>query len=156
MVDVGEEQRHDTAGEDEISIAARIVCHLLMGQASDHGREEINLALPVHPCRSQPFDHERNELVGWLHRGVRRFEAGDSALEEKLMANGVLARETHEVFDDGDEFFPSVSERFARQTPIEQFPLTVFEHQVVEAELRLEVGVERRLLEIDALGEVAQ
>jgi len=72
------------------------------------------------------------------------------------MANRVLAREADEVLDDGDEFFARVRERFSCQTPIEQLLLTVFEHRAIEIELRLEVGVQRGLLEIDAVGEVAQ
>ena len=72
------------------------------------------------------------------------------------MANDVFAREPDEILDDGDEFVPRVCEGFACLTAIEQLSLAVFEHRVVEIELRLEVRIQRGLAEIDTVGEVAK
>ncbi len=77
-------------------------------------------------------------------------------MEEQLVANDVLAREPDEILDDGDEFVPRVGEGLACQTTIEELSLAVFEHRVVEVELRLEVRIQRGLAEIDAVSEVAK
>lgn len=144
------------ASEDDPTVTARIVGHLLVGQAGDDGGEQIDFAPTFDACGAKPLGHQLEERAGRRHRCVRRFETGDGALEEELMPNHVLAREANEVFDDGDEFFARISERFSCQAPIEQLLLAVLEHRSIEIELRLEVRVQRGLLEIDAVSEIAQ
>jgi hypothetical protein len=156
LVGVGDEHLHDATGEDDPSIATWIVRDLLVRQPGNESREQIDVALLLRAGSAEPFGHEFDEPVRGFHRGRRWFEAGDRALEEQLMPNRVLARETDEVLHYADQFFASVRKWFARRTQIEQLLLTVEEHQVVEIELRLEVRVQRRLLEVHALGKVAQ
>jgi len=88
-----------------------------MGQSGHDRREEIDVSGAVHACGAQPFGHEVDELAGRLHRGSRRFEAGDGALEEQLVANDpggdrwvLLARRVVEVL------VADVDRRSARST----------------------------------------
>ncbi len=44
-VDLGEEHRDDAVGEPDPTVAARVVGHLLVGDARDEGGEEVHVGL---------------------------------------------------------------------------------------------------------------
>jgi len=127
-----------------------------MGEAVDEGAEEIDLSGIGHACGGESLASDVVELESERVGGGRRLEAGDRSLEQQLVAYHVLGREPHQRLDELDERFAWVVVQGEGPHEVEELPVAVGEHQIVQAELRVEIGVEGRLTQVDALRQVSQ
>ena len=101
--DLGEVHLDRLAREAHPAVAAGVVGNLLVGEAGHDGGEQIEVAWFADPGSGEAFLADRVELscdgVGLLGR----LEAGDGALEEQLVADGVGRRKPGELLDQIDE-----------------------------------------------------
>ncbi len=155
-VDAGEEHLDDPAGLAEPAITVRVVEHLLVGEAGDDAGEDVGRRHVGDADRSEPQSTDLAEREYELARLGRRLETGDRALEHQLMADRILGRETHAELDELHQRLARIVGRRLRGGRLEQVLEPVDEHGVVQRELGVEVRVERRLAQVDAVGEIAQ
>ena len=113
------------------------------------------------PCAVTPAScislHAAPEcFLGERVRLRRRGEAGNVALEEQLAPRRILERERDERTQELLERRAGISGELQRFEPLEQLPVAVGEHRVVQRVLRVEVLVEGRLAHPDLAGQGMQ
>ena len=72
------------------------------------------------------------------------------------MAYHVLGREPHQCLGELHERLAGVVAEGQGPDPLQELAVAVGEHQVVQAELGVEVGVQGRLAQVDAVGKVPE
>jgi hypothetical protein len=160
-VAVGVGQQHVARAIDERgpSGPARVVGDLLVAQAGQRRRPQVERRLVVYPDVSQLPAHP---LVVLDRDGValrRRCESRDRALEEQLIADGVAAAE----LDEGARPRPRPGDRIGGEGVVAdggvhvggELPIRLEEHGVEDLVLRGEVGVDRLGPHADPFAEIA-
>ncbi len=155
-VDLGEEHREHPVGEAGPPIAAGIVGGLLVGEAGDERREQVDVPLCGDARRRELRAHELVELDRDRIRVRRGLEARDLALKHQDVAHDVLGHELEEHAGEIDNCFADVLGGRERLRAFDQRAVAGLEHGVVQRVLRLEVRVERGLTQVDQVGELAE
>ena len=138
------------------SIAGWVVADLLSGEAGDDGGPQVEVGLVCHPDGAELLSETLVASEGGGICLLAGLEAGDGPLEHELIAGGVIGAEVEEVvggqlervsFAVGVEIGLGV----ARGLPM---LVALAVHGVVDGVLGDEVGVQRRCLDADGLGQL--
>ena len=128
------------------AVAARVVGELGVDETSDQRHVEVDVLLTLDAVDgeggAQPLEHSH----GWGVRLRTWLETGDGALIHQLVTSQVADREVEEGAGEELQCPPPSPRRFAKGAvhhPLAVGP-RIAEHRIVDAVLRLEVGVERR------------
>ena len=141
---------------DVRAVAAGIVCHLLMGQSGHQGAEDVDVSGIEHAGQRPALAGELVELESKRKGRRGRLETRDRPLEQKLMAYDVVTREPHQLLRELDQRMARVVMQRVRRHPVQELVVAISEHQVVQTELRVEVGVKRRLTQVDSISQIPE
>ena len=138
------------------TVAAGVIARLRLHQAGDHGHDAVDVALFGDAGLVDQLVGASQHILGEDVGLGRRRESRHVALEEQLVPRRVLERERDELSHELLQGGARVAGELDSVEPVQQLPIAVGEHGVVQRQLRIEVGVERGLAHPHLTGQRVQ
>ncbi|HEY7438909.1 MAG TPA: hypothetical protein VIC35_05885 [Acidimicrobiia bacterium] len=138
------------------SVPARIVARLRRNETTDDGNDAVDITLLVDAGFVQERDDPSERLFGERVRLRRRDESGNRPLEEQLTAGTIFCGELDERTQELLQRSAAITGQGGLVEALEQLPVPIGEHRVVEGVLRVEVFVQGWLPHLDAAGQFVE